>query len=158
MRDAEHETVLTELRTIWPYLFLAAIVVLALIGYFRNLKLAGRNIDSLAEINLLRNRGIDRVLDFGGLQLARNVLMLVQDRQFRLSAFIGHDRDWLADFRRHRADRHHFSFWPGLVFLDARRKCRQSSRLDEHVTKLLSRRIGVRHLAGGASWIGFAKA
>jgi membrane protease YdiL (CAAX protease family) len=39
VRDAERETVLTELRTIWPFLFLAAIAVFALVCYFKNMKL-----------------------------------------------------------------------------------------------------------------------
>jgi membrane protease YdiL (CAAX protease family) len=38
VRDAERETVLTELRTIWPILFIAAIAVFALVCYFKNMK------------------------------------------------------------------------------------------------------------------------
>jgi hypothetical protein len=38
VRDAEHESVLNVLHSLWPYVFLLAIGVIALVCYFRNLK------------------------------------------------------------------------------------------------------------------------
>jgi membrane protease YdiL (CAAX protease family) len=39
VRDAEHESVLNILRSVWPYMFFVGVAVFALVGYFRNLKL-----------------------------------------------------------------------------------------------------------------------
>lgn len=39
VRDTERETVLTELRTIWPFLFLAVIAVFVLVCYFKSFRL-----------------------------------------------------------------------------------------------------------------------
>jgi membrane protease YdiL (CAAX protease family) len=39
VRDAEHESMLTVLQSIWPYVFFIGAAVFALAGYFRNLKL-----------------------------------------------------------------------------------------------------------------------
>ena len=38
VREAEHETLLNVLHSLWPYLFLVTIAVIALVCYFRNLK------------------------------------------------------------------------------------------------------------------------
>lgn len=38
VRDAEHETVLNRLQSMWPFIFLAGAAVFVLVGYFRNLK------------------------------------------------------------------------------------------------------------------------
>jgi len=38
VREAEHESVLNVLRTVWPFVFYAAIAIFGLVIYFRNLK------------------------------------------------------------------------------------------------------------------------